>query len=124
MIYALLAIAVALTFTMFHTKQMMLGFPSAMFWAILGGHSYTLSAFDWDVYYFLFFASAFGMTVFCIFAAYGLREAKDEGSDKGDFIDEGKEDGQYIDEGKGEEGEPVSKRTRRLRARAKDRRNL
>ncbi len=126
MIYALLAIAVVLTFTMFHTRQMMLGFPCVIFWAILGGHAYTLSTATWDVYYFLFFASAFGMTVFCAMAMYGLRESKDTLEEEEKYIDEEKDTSRYIDENqsnKGESDEPkMSERTKGLRDRAEKRR--
>ncbi|KKK90673.1 hypothetical protein LCGC14_2720680, partial [marine sediment metagenome] len=56
-------ISVALTWAMFSTRQMMLGFPCAIFWAILGGFAYTQSVIDWDLFYLVFFAS-FGMTIF------------------------------------------------------------
>lgn len=128
MLYALLAIAVALTFVMFLSRNMMLGFPCAMFWAIMGGYCYTQSTATWDIWYFLFFASAFGMTIFTALAAFALRESKDIEADKDEYIDEGKDDIRYIDEGKsteeGEGEEPgMSKRTKGIRARAKKRRS-
>jgi len=127
---ALIFLPLGLTIAMFLSRNMMLGFASAMFWAILGGYAYTLSEATWDIYYLLFFASAFGMTILCILAAYALRERKDTATDKGEYIDEGKDDIRYIDEGKGEEGEEsgegkksgVSKRTKGVRDRAKERR--
>jgi len=126
MLYALLAIAVALTWAMFSSRNMMLGFPCAMFWAIMGGYCYTQSTATWDIWYFLFFASAFGMTVFCALAMFALRTKKEEKAEEDEFIDEGKEDLHYIDEGKGEEGSPdesgMSNRTKGVRGRAKKRR--
>ncbi len=122
MLYILGAIATALTFAMFHTRQMMLGFPCLMFWAILGGYCYGLSVYDWDIYYFLFFAS-FGMAIFCALAMYALRTKKQEKEEGDELIDETEEDKPYIDEGK-EEGEPkVSKRTQAVRDRAEERRS-
>lgn len=118
--------AVVLTLTMFVTRNALLGFPSAIMWAILGGYSYTLSVNDWDVPYLLFFASAFGMVIFTIFAAYSLREKRDTIADE----DMEKGEGKFIDEGKGEEHSEsdeleesqTGERTRRLRERAKKRR--
>ena len=116
-------IAVALTCTMFATKQMMLGFACVIFWAILGGYAYTISVYTWDPYYFIFFAS-FGMAIFCALAMYALRTKKEEEEEGDEFIDEGKDDIRYIDEGKEEtEGEPkVSKQTKAVRGRADNRR--
>ena len=92
--YALIVIPLALTCTMFATRQMMLGFPSGMFWAILGGYAYTQSLVLWDIYYIVFFASM-GMLIFTIFAAFALREKIDtigememEKGDGPDLIDE------------------------------------
>lgn len=123
MLYILGAIATALTFAMFHTRQMMLGFPCVIFWAILGGYCYGNTVYDWDIYYFLFFASAFGMTIFCALSAFALRERKDTETDKDEYIDEGEDDLKYIDEEKSEEESGVSKRTRAVRDRAKKRRS-
>ncbi|MBU2249381.1 MAG: hypothetical protein KKD77_21715 [Gammaproteobacteria bacterium] len=78
-----------LTATMFQSRQAMLGFPASMFWSILGAYAYTLSATPWgDWQFFLFFASLFGMTVFTIYSAYGLREVRAEGTDEDEYIDE------------------------------------
>ena len=117
-------IAVALTCTMFATKQMMLGFACVIFWAILGGYAYTISVYTWDPYYFIFFAS-FGMAIFCALAMFALRTKKQEKEEGDEFIDEGKDDLRYIDEGKEEtEGEPkVSKQTKAVRGRADNRRS-
>ena len=122
----LAGIAVLLTCTMFVSRQAMLGFACAMFWFITGAQAYILSTEPWvDIYYYVFFASAFGMTVFCILASYGLREKRDTLADE--ELEKG--EGEYIDEsGKepdllSEEPEPkMSKRTRALRKRAEDRR--
>ncbi len=119
-------IAVALTCTMFATKQMMLGFACVIFWSILGGYAYTISVYTWDPYYFIFFAS-FGMAIFCALAMYALRSKKEEEEEGEEYIDEGKDDIRYIDEGKLTDSDnpkesEASKRTRKLRGRAKKRR--
>lgn len=120
---ALIFLPLGLTIAMFWTRERMLGFPCGIFWAILGGYAYTLSEATWDIYYLLFFASAFGMVIFTILAAYGLRERRDTIAERelekgeGDYIDEG------TDEGEGRKGEPkMSKRTKGIRARVKERR--
>jgi hypothetical protein len=83
MLFALIFVAVALTCAMFYTKNVMLGFPSAIFWALLGGYSYGLSTTPWvDIYFYLFFVSMFGTTIFTAFGAYGLREKQEK------YIDE------------------------------------
>ena len=131
-------IAVALTIAMFATRNLMLGFPSAIFWAILGGHCYLESAATWDIYYLIFFASM-GMAIFCMYAMYGLREQdlSEPNPDKGKYFDEMKEldlqgnidkpEGKYGDEKPGaffDETNPgkLSKRVKRLRERATRRR--
>ena len=88
MIILIGAIATALTWAMFSTRQSMLGFPAAIFWAIFGADCYIHSTATWDVYYLLFFASLLGMVTFSIYAAFGLREKKDTGTDEDEFIDE------------------------------------
>lgn len=121
--------AVLLTIAMFISKQSMLGFPSAIFWAITGAQSYILSTTPWgDIYFYLFFASMFGMTIFTAFAAYGLREKRDaigdEEMEKGEgmFIDESKRENK-ADDVFGDEAEPEpNKRTKELRERAEQRR--
>jgi len=94
MIYLMLAlIALGLTITMFATRNLLLGFPSGMFWGILGGYAYTMSEATWDWQYFLFFAS-FGMAIFSFMAMYALREKDLVGPDdveKATYIDEEKE---------------------------------
>jgi len=126
MLYALLAIAVALTFVMFLSRQMMLGFPCVMFWAIMGGYCYTMSVYDWDTWYFLFFASL-GMAIFCALAAFALREKRDTIADEemeegeGGFIEEGKE--KVSPKSDNSEESEVSERTKRIRERADNRRS-
>ena len=81
-------LAISLTIAMFLSRNAMLGFPCVIFWVILGAYAYTLSTTPWgDWQYFLFFGS-FGMAIFCAFAAFGLREQKDTGTDEDEFIDE------------------------------------
>lgn len=83
--------ALALTVAMFATRNSLLGFPSAIFWGILGGYSYRESSSTWDWQYILFF-SAMGMVIFCVLAAYTLRKEDLAGPDKEGkiaFIDEG-----------------------------------
>lgn len=84
MVYLLLGIVAAgLTVAMFTTRNSLLGFPSAIFWAILGAYAYTQSSVAWgDWQYYLFFASAFGMTIFTALAAYSLREKRDSLGDR------------------------------------------
>ena len=99
MLFAVLAFAaVVLTYGMFQSRQVMLGFPCTIFWAILGGYCYQQSTATWDIYYLTFFG-AFGMAIFSAFAAYGLRTKKEELADEDTFIDEGKDDIQFIDDG-------------------------
>lgn len=121
---ALVMLAVGLTVAMFATRQVMLGFPSLIMWAVLGAYAYTLSTTAWgDWQFYLFFASAFGMTIFCAMAMYGLRERRDtlgeEGMEKGeDKLIGDEEKGEDIDAF--EETKP-SKRTEDLRKRAEKR---
>lgn len=81
-------VATILTYALFRTKSPMLGFPSAMFFALAGGQAYTLSTATWDIYFLFAFACLLGMTTFCAFGAYGLREKRDtigdEEMEKGD----------------------------------------
>lgn len=102
--------ALVFTATMFGTKSAVLGFPSGIFWALVGGHSYTLSSSTWDIEYLIFFASM-GMVIFCIFIAYGLRTKKEEIAEGDTFIDEGKDE---FDDGGEDE---LSYRERRLNER-------
>ena len=120
-------IPLALTFLMFHTRNMMLGFPSGMFWAITGGYAYQQSESEWDIQYLLFFASM-GMAIFCIYAAFALRKrdlepADGDWGDSGRYVDEGKdglpkESQEYIDE-----PSKPNRRTLAIRKRAQDRRS-
>lgn len=113
---ALAILALGLTVAMFHTRNALLGFPSCIMWAILGAFAYANSTTAWgDWQYYLFFASAFGMTIFSALAAYGLREKRDTLGDEA--MEEEEEEGEYIEE------EKVSRRTRQLRERA-DRRRI
>ncbi len=124
MLFAMLTlIALGLLIAMFATKQMMLGFPSAIFWAILGGYCYTLSTATWDLYYFFFFASM-GMAIFSVIAMYALRTKKEELAEGDEFIDEGKDNMTFIDEKEGrqpEGEEDGSPRQRAIRRRSKAR---
>ena len=97
-------IAVILTYALFSTRQMLLGFPSVIFWAIAGGEAYTLSTATWDIYYFIFFA-CMGMTIFSALAMYALRTKKEEIQEGEGFIDEVKDTTKYLDEGKDEQEE-------------------
>ncbi|MDD5220912.1 MAG: hypothetical protein PHV11_10120 [Candidatus Bipolaricaulis sp.] len=74
----LIFISVILTYAMFTTRERMLGYPCALFWAITGAQAYTLSAGPWlDAYFFTFIACVLGMTIFSVLAMYGLREKRD-----------------------------------------------
>ena len=98
MLLAMLAfIAVALTCSLFASKNPMLGFPCLIFWAIFGGQAYLLSTATWDIYYLTFFGGL-GMAIFSPFAAYGLRTKKEELAAGEEYIDEGKDDVVFIDE--------------------------
>ena len=136
--------AVGLTVAMFATRQMMLGFPCAIFWAILGGVAYSESTAEWDLFYLTFFA-CMGMLIFSVLAMYGLRTRKQEIADGDPYLDEGRDTDRYFDEGKHPEGQADrsmeiaeagdsmqfnaaekqrgSKRSRGLRERADKRRN-
>lgn len=118
LLYGLMVLALVLTCTMFATKQMMLGFPSLIFWAILSGHAYNESTSTWDIYYFLFFASM-GMAIFCALAMYGLRTKKEEKAEGDQLIDESTEEAGFIDEGEDEE---TSRQVKAVRDRANKRR--
>ena len=104
-------IAVGLTIAMFYTKESMLGFPCALFWALLGGFCYGESAATWDIYYLVFFACLLGMVPFTIYGAWGLREPRDSIGDE-DF-EQG--EGAYADE-----DEDASKRRSFLPRRNRD----
>jgi len=92
-------IAVYLTVAMFRSKDAMLGFPCGMFWAIEGAYFYSLTFIDVFEPINIFlrlvgFACAFGMTIFTIIAAFGLRERRDSLLD----VEMQKGEGNYIDE--------------------------
>ncbi len=131
MLFGLLFTSTALTAAMFGSRNVMLGFPCAIFWMITGGYAYTQSAALWDIYYFIFFACALGMTTFSALAAYGLREKKDTETDKDEYVDEegGLEEESYYGERKSDSGdgakkdtEPAMTRSEQIRARARKRR--
>ena len=117
----LAALSVFMTCTMFAIRQSMLGFPAAIFWAILGGHAYTQSTATWDIYYFVFFASL-GMAIFSMYAAFALRERRDTIADD-EMDEEGSGEPPPVDEAKNGENKPqrTDKRVE-LRERAKKRR--
>lgn len=115
-LFALGFIAVYLTSAMFHTKQMMLGFPCVIFWAILGGYCYLDSTATWDWQYFVFFGSM-GMVIFSLLAMYALRTRKEEKKEGDELIDEGKEKEKFVDE-----DDDVSPRRKAVRKRADARR--
>ena len=99
MLFAVLTFAaVVLTYAMFQSRNLMLGFPCFIFWAILSGYCYEQSTVTWDLYYLTFFG-AMGMAIFSAFAAYGLRTKKEELGSGEEYIDEGKDDLKFIDEG-------------------------
>lgn len=116
----LIVIAVALTCAMFATRQMMLGFPCLIFWAVTGGYCYHESVATWDMYYFTFFASMF-MGIFCAFAAFALRTKKEEAREGDLFFDEGGDrDIKFIDEsGSGKDAGTVDENREKPGARAR-----
>ena len=86
-------IAASLTIAMFATKNSLLGFPSAIFWAILGVYAYsesTIAFGDWQ--YLLFFSSTFGMVAFSALAAFALREKRDSYGEKSVQGDDNKQE--------------------------------
>lgn len=103
---ALVVLALGLTLAMFLSKSPLLGFPCVIFWAILGGFAYTESSTPWgDWQYFLFFGSAFGMTIFSAIAGFGLRQPR-EGLLEGETEEENRqEDGKYFDEEEDEDAD-------------------
>lgn len=87
---ALGLLAVGLTVAMFATKQAMLGFACALFWAVIGGYTYTLSSTPWgDWQYLLSMSCLMGMIPFCMYGAYALRTKKQEAIEGDQLIDEG-----------------------------------
>jgi len=133
MLVILALIAICLTVAMFVTREMMLGFPSAMFWAILGGVCYSqTTSKTWDNVYYLTFFASMGMTIFCVLAMFALREKPDASLiDEEGYYDEGGRGkrspksgrGRSAGEGYYDETEGKSKRTIGLRSRAKKRRS-
>jgi len=133
LLLVLIIVSVALTWAMFQSRSVMLGFPCAIFWAILGGYTYQQSTATWDIYYLVFFGS-FGMAIFSMFAAYALRTKKEEAEEGDLYFDEGGDkDVKFIDEGGssknketepelGDDGEKPGRRTRGIRDRASRRR--
>ena len=111
----LIAAALTLTAAMFLSKQMMLGFPCLIFWAIASGQAYMLSAAVWDIYYFIFWGSI-GMAIFSPFASFALRTKKENLQEGDEYIDEGKDDLHYIgdeQESKNDGTDAPSESTRR-----------
>lgn len=105
MLLPLAIIALGLTIAMFLSRNSMLGFPSAMFWMILGAYEYTQSVTPWvSVEFYFAIACMLGMVTFCSLAAYGLRERKDTGTDRDEYLDESP-DAEYYGEG-GQQTEP------------------
>ena len=53
------------------------------------------STATWDIYYFIFFACVFGMTIFTILAAFAFKKSDISGpdDDKEKYIDEEREPG-------------------------------
>lgn len=94
-------IPLGLTVAMFLSRNMMLGFAAALFWAIFGAYAYGQSTTAWgDWQFYLAFASLFGMVIFDIYAAFALREKPGKGDDE--FLDEGEDTTKYIDEDPGD----------------------
>ena len=127
MLYTLAFIAVVFTIAMFATKRAEFGFPCGIWWSIFGGHCYTLYVNAWvDIEYFMFFG-AFGMAIFSMLAAFGLREKLDTIADEemekgdGDYIDEGYQ-GEEKTDSKPKPEKKERRRTRELRERAERRR--
>lgn len=95
-------IAVVLTLAMFISRQAMLGFACVIFWSLFGADCIVLSAAPWDVYFTTGFGAMLGMNILCGMGAFGLREKRDTGTDRDEYIDESGERSQYIGETRGE----------------------
>lgn len=100
LIMGLILLALVLTYALFRTREVMLGFPCLMFWAILGAWFYQESSATWDIHYDIFFA-CMGMAIFTSYASYALRKGTLSGPDAD--IDEEKPGqepsySQYMDE--------------------------
>lgn len=91
---SLVAIALILTLTLFTSRNMLLGYPAAMFWGLTGGQFYQLSSATWDIEYLTFFA-CMGMVIFCVLAMYALRK-RDLDTEVPDWLDTE----EFADEGK------------------------
>ena len=92
MIYLFLSIIpLGLLAVMFAKREVMLGFPSGIFWAILGAYAYTRSTGDWSDWNYVFFFACMMMAVFSFIAMYALRKRDLAGpdADEGGYIDEG-----------------------------------
>ncbi len=89
MIFTLGFFAISLTVAMFVTRERMLAWPAVIFWGIFGGYCYKLFATPWvDITYYLFFAGAVGMTIFCTVAQFALREIDNRKTDEDEYVDE------------------------------------
>ena len=123
--FGFMFVASCLMVAMFATRQMMLGFPAAIFWFLGGGAAFLISSTAWDIYFIAGFGSILGMGVFSMYAAYDLNKRNKKNMTLGEDEDEGK----YIDEAKQPEvTEPeyedeFSRRSRAIHERAKNRAN-
>ena len=130
-------IAVMITFVMFLTKERLLGFPCAIFWALASGQAYVTSAATWDIYYLVFFGTI-GMAIFSMYAMYALnKNVVEEWDDKEKYADEDKknenvtsaygkmvQDNDFTETGDGFETKAeANPRVSALRGRAKERRS-
>lgn len=117
------AVATVLTYGMFQARQMLLAFPSAIFWWLFGGAMYQLSAATWDLDYIVFLAAMF-IGVFCMFAGFALRK-KDLNPPLDDGKDAATTDGE--EETEDQDGEDntlnVATEDSPARTRLKERRN-
>lgn len=121
-----------MTCCMFNTRNMVLGFVSAILWWLVGATFYQIpDMFDSDWFWVVNWWRLIAFAFFLIgalmpFAAYALRTKKEEDAEGGGYIDEGKDDIQFIDEGgkdtDDDEEKPSSAR-KALRDRADKRRS-
>ncbi len=121
LVYVLTVIALGLTVAMFVSNspgRAMLGFPAAIFWALLGAYYYTTSARSWtDIGYYMVFACTLGMTFFSIYSSFALHEKRNPVGEG----DEEPEEGTQANEEE-EEEEELNPRVKAIRQRAQERR--
>ena len=77
---AFITLALVLTIGSFAMRKTVLALAAGISWMLLSTYSYTVSTMTWDVYYALFFMSAF-MVIVCVFESVYMRPRKEKGED-------------------------------------------